>query len=86
MSGKLAKRSPLVLVTPSGHGTLELVMVGNCVMSRCKSPYCETLPFFADKLMTFAIVLESLEAAAAYISKKDYSSEKICESNKRKTL
>mmetsp|Transcript_16541 Transcript_16541/g.34116 ORF Transcript_16541/g.34116 Transcript_16541/m.34116 type:complete len:251 (-) Transcript_16541:82-834(-) len=65
MSGKLAKRSPLVLVTPSGHGTLELVMVGNCVMSRCKSPYCETLPFFADKLMTFAIVLESLEAAAA---------------------
>ena len=39
--------------------------VGSGIISRCNNPYRDMLPFFADKLITLAIVFESLEAAAA---------------------
>mmetsp|Transcript_12551 Transcript_12551/g.23451 ORF Transcript_12551/g.23451 Transcript_12551/m.23451 type:complete len:207 (-) Transcript_12551:454-1074(-) len=66
-SGKLSKRSPLVLVLPSGHLTRLSRDVGKGVISRCKIPYCEMLRFLAARDITCAIILASCAAAAASI-------------------
>jgi hypothetical protein len=52
-------------MVPSGHFIFSLKEVGSGIISRCNNPYRDMLPFFADKLITLAIVFESLEAAAA---------------------
>jgi hypothetical protein len=70
ISGRPSNRSPLVLVTPSGHLTLDEREVGKEVMSVCKLPKRMIPPFRAPKDRTFDTTLVSCDVTAAYFSSK----------------
>lgn len=70
MSGSESKRSPLVLVTPSGHRTLDVRVVGSERMSVCRLPNRAIPPFRAPKDRIFATSFASWEVTAAYKQSK----------------